>query len=278
MLLAPTSPSPVRLRTLFLSDLHLGNAGSRADLVLAFLQAHRADAYYLVGDILDLSLPFGTTWGDDQQGVIDHLRMRVLAGAMVVFVQGNHDPHGTVPPQMRLQTAPVQSAVHLAADGRRYLVLHGDSADFGPFQQRWLERIGMAADQVLRRVDHGIAALANWAGLTTTGVMPGLMRALNARLYRQGKHEGQLVQLARNAGLDGVICGHFHLPALHNRHGHIYANCGDWLDNFMALAEDFSGKLALLQAVMPAVQQSGQQSGQLSGARPVLGQNAMGAG
>jgi UDP-2,3-diacylglucosamine pyrophosphatase LpxH len=266
-----SSPSqPMQMRTLFLSDLHLGNAGSRADLVLAFLQAHRAQIYYLVGDILDLSLPFGSTWGADQQAVIDHLQARHRAGAQVVFVQGNHDPHHAhVPTDMRLNVVPVQRAEHAGADGRRYLVVHGDSADFGPFQHRWLERIGMAADQVLRRVDHGISVMARWAGLTTAGVMPGLMRALNTRLYRQGQHEDQLVQLARDADLDGVICGHFHLPALHTRLGEVYANCGDWLDNFVALGEDFSGKLALLQAVMPVAQ--------VSGARPVLGQKAVGA-
>jgi UDP-2,3-diacylglucosamine pyrophosphatase LpxH len=271
MSLASSSPSPVRLRTLFLSDLHLGNAGSRADLALAFLQAHRADAYYLVGDILDLSLPFGTTWGHAQQGVIDHLLARQRAGAALVFVQGNHDPHqARVPVNMRLDVVPVQRAVHAGADGRTYLVLHGDSADFGPFRRQWLERLGVISDQMLRRVDQGIAALVRGVGWTTTGIMPRLMRALNTRLYRQGNHEGQLVQLARDAGLDGIICGHFHLPALHTRHGQVYANCGDWLDNFVALAEDFSGKLALLQAVMPAVQTSGM--------RPVLGQEAVGLG
>jgi UDP-2,3-diacylglucosamine pyrophosphatase LpxH len=271
MSLASSSPSPVRLRTLFLSDLHLGNAGSRADLALAFLQAHRADAYYLVGDILDLSLPFGTTWGHAQQGVIDHLLARRRAGATLVFVQGNHDPHlARVPAHMRLDVVPVQRVMHAGADGRTYLVLHGDSADFGPFRQQWLERLGVVSDQLLRRVDQGIAAMVRWGGWTTTGFMPRLMRALNTRLYRHGSHEGQLVQMARDAGLDGIICGHFHLPALHTRHGQIYANCGDWLDNFVALAEDFSGKLALLQAVVPAQQ--------TSGARPVLGQEAVGLG
>ena len=41
-------------RTLFISDLHLGALSSRPDLVLRFLQQHRADTYVLIGDILDL--------------------------------------------------------------------------------------------------------------------------------------------------------------------------------------------------------------------------------
>ena len=61
-------------------------------------------------------------------------------------------------------------------------------------------------------------------------------------------HEQRLVGLARNEGLDGIICGHFHLPALHDRHRLIYANCGDWLDNFAAVAEDHQGRLCLLGA------------------------------
>jgi UDP-2,3-diacylglucosamine pyrophosphatase LpxH len=250
------SGSPhLRLRALFLSDLHLGNAGSRADLILAFLQTHRAETYYLVGDILDLSLPFGSIWGNAQQAVIDHLQARQQDGAKVVFVLGNHDPEAAlVPEDLKLGHTPVQHAVHIAADGLRYLVVHGDSADFGPFRKKWLERIGMAADQVMRRLDQGMSVLARWMGMTFVGVMPGLMRALNMRLYHGGNHETHLVQLSQAAGLDGVICGHFHLPALHLRQGQVYANCGDWLDNFGALGEDFFGRLSLLHAMPPVTQ------------------------
>ncbi len=43
----------VRVRTLFLSDLHLGTKGCQADVLLDFLKTYDADTIYLVGDIVD---------------------------------------------------------------------------------------------------------------------------------------------------------------------------------------------------------------------------------
>ena len=248
LIAAQTHPEPARLRSLFLSDLHLGNTGSRADLVLQFLKSHRAETYYLVGDILDLWLPFGTEWRGAQQRVIEHLRLRKSEGAEIVFVRGNHDPmiEGT-PVLRRLPVVAVPRTIHTAADGRRYLVLHGDTEDFGLFKARWLEWLGTAADQVLRRADRLICTAAAGYGRDWQGVMPRLMLGLNTLLYAGCSHEARLVGLARDEGLDGIICGHFHLPALHDAHGLVYANCGDWLDNFSALAEDHQGSLQLLK-------------------------------
>jgi UDP-2,3-diacylglucosamine pyrophosphatase LpxH len=239
---------PAPLRTIFLSDLHLGNAGSRADLVLAFLRAHRAETYYLVGDILDAFLPGGGDWSSAQQRVIDHLHARASDGAHIVFVRGNHDPRpDATPSARRLPTDPISHAVHEAADGRRYLVLHGDAEDRGPFKIRQLEQIGTFADHALRRIDRAICAVAEQSGMAFTGVMPVLMSALNRAIYAGRAHERRLIARTRAAGLDGIVCGHFHIPALHGVDGLTYANCGDWLDHFAALAEDHSGRLSLIR-------------------------------
>ncbi len=57
--------------------------------------------------------------------------------------------------------------------------------------------------------------------------------------------------LARAEGLDGVICGHFHLAGLHREHGLVYANCGDWVDSATALVEGFDGTLQLMGVPVP---------------------------
>ncbi len=42
-----------RVRTLFLSDIHLGTKGCQAEKLLDFLRHYEADTIYLVGDIVD---------------------------------------------------------------------------------------------------------------------------------------------------------------------------------------------------------------------------------
>jgi hypothetical protein len=120
--------SPIqRHRSLFLSDLHLGSMACRADLVLRFLQQNQAEHYVLVGDILDIWGPIPAHWSAAAQQVIDHLHARHGDGARVSYIIGNHDPRPATAPLARQAPVPaVQEIEHSAADGRRYLVLHGD--------------------------------------------------------------------------------------------------------------------------------------------------------
>jgi UDP-2,3-diacylglucosamine pyrophosphatase LpxH len=65
--------------------------------------------------------------------------------------------------------------------------------------------------------------------------------------------EERLAGVARSHHADGIICGHFHKPALHEDHGAVYANCGDWVENASALVETPGGRLALIDwAAAPA--------------------------
>ena len=52
-MLAHEPEGDTRVRTLFLSDLHLGTKGCQAEKLLEFLRDHEADVIYLVGDIID---------------------------------------------------------------------------------------------------------------------------------------------------------------------------------------------------------------------------------
>ena len=63
------------------------------------------------------------------------------------------------------------------------------------------------------------------------------------------KVAGQWKYLYRAVGYDGIICGHFHHPALHNGFGTTSANCGcgDWSGNNTAIVEDFDGHLDLVR-------------------------------
>src|SRR3546814_5056919 len=44
---------PAHYRTIWISDIHLGTRGCKADLLLEFLRHTESDTLYLVGDIID---------------------------------------------------------------------------------------------------------------------------------------------------------------------------------------------------------------------------------
>jgi UDP-2,3-diacylglucosamine pyrophosphatase LpxH len=234
-------------RALFLSDLHLGSLGCRADLVLDFLSRNSAPVIYLVGDILDIWHPLRVHWTATHDAIIDHLCRQAEAGVRLVYLVGNHDAeirrdagHTNLPVEI------AEDAVHETAHGQRYLVLHGDICDSRLMRWHICTRIGSRVDSVLRMMDHSLRNLRHRMHPEKRSFIQALLSWVNSALSFGHGHEKRLVTLAKARGHDGVICGHFHLAGLHHNHGLLYANCGDWVDSFTAIAEDHMGRLSVV--------------------------------
>ena len=60
------------------------------------------------------------------------------------------------------------------------------------------------------------------------------------------RFEEAAVERARQLELDGVICGHIHVPRIEWINGLLYANSGDWVENCTALVEEANGHIGLL--------------------------------
>ncbi|SOC16119.1 UDP-2,3-diacylglucosamine pyrophosphatase LpxH [Rhodobacter sp. JA431] len=246
-----------RFRTLFLSDLHLGARGCRADDILEFLKTVEADTIYLVGDILDIWHPGKVHWGAKQDAIWEDLTRRHTEGARVVYLPGNHDAALRPGGGGRLDRFEcADSLTHIAADGARYLVLHGDQCDARIFRFHLMTRIGSRADAALRAVD---AWLRHLRPSMERGVFELLISGVNQLMMVGNGFEQRLAALAKAGNHDGVVCGHFHKAALRESEGITYANCGDWVDSRTALVETFDGSLQLIewQAAPEAVPTSG---------------------
>lgn len=246
-----------RHRALFLSDLHLGALGSRADLVADFLQAHRADTIFLVGDIFDVWHPLMVRWGAAERRVVELLRQRADEGCRLVYLRGNHDaPYmsdrctSRLASDIALPVEPAARMVHVTEDGQRFLVIHGDVCDARPLRFHILTRLGSRLDSLLLLADGALRTLRLAFGPHGRGPLKLILSALNDLIYCNRAHERRLVALARAEGLDGVICGHFHIAAIHQDHGPLYVNCGDWVDSFTAVVETRDGRLQLVGAAV----------------------------
>ena len=143
-MLEPATDSTKQVRTLFLSDVHLGMKGCQADKLLEFLREYDAETIYLVGDIVDgWQLKASWHWPQTHNDVVQKLLRKARKGARVLYIPGNHDEflrdyYGTHFGGIEV----VEDAVHVAADGKRYLVIHGDLFDVVIRHARWLALLG----------------------------------------------------------------------------------------------------------------------------------------
>lgn len=242
-----TLPSPRQHRALFLSDLHLGATGCRPDLILDFLRKNTAPVIYLVGDILDIWHPLHLHWSATHDAILGLLSDRARTGTRLVYLIGNHDAELRQHPQPGLLQAELAEQItHETADGQRLLVLHGDSCDARILSWHICTRIGSRLDAALRRIDHRLRRFGRSLAPQERSLIETVLSWINAAMAMGHGHERRLVALARATGHDGVVCGHFHLAGLHRHHGLTYANCGDWVDSFTAIAETDDGSLSIL--------------------------------
>lgn len=136
--------SIANVRTIFISDIHLGTPGCQAKALLEFLQAYPSEQLYLVGDIIDgWQLRRGWYWPQSHNDVVQKLLKRVRKGCKVFFVPGNHDEfarqflgHSFGGIEI------VEEAIHETMDGRKFWIVHGDYFD-GVIQcAKWLAIAG----------------------------------------------------------------------------------------------------------------------------------------
>ena len=82
----------VRVRTVWISDLHLGTPGCQAAALLEFLRTVDCETLYLVGDIIDgWQLRRTWYWPQAHNDVLQKILRKARKGTRVVFVPGNHD-------------------------------------------------------------------------------------------------------------------------------------------------------------------------------------------
>src|SRR5687768_589913 len=152
--LAPLIASPLsieddaepsqRYRTIWISDIHLGTPGCKAEFLLDFLKWNDSDSLYLVGDIIDgWRLKKGWHWQQSHNDVIQKVLRKARKGTRVIYVPGNHDEFARDYVRHAFGGIEVvREAVHRTADGKRLLVTHGDLFDGVVQQARWLALVG----------------------------------------------------------------------------------------------------------------------------------------
>ena len=243
--------TPTRFRSLFLSDLHLGSRRCEAEKLLTFLKNHEADHIYLVGDTFDIWHRRAVHWTPGHDLVIDLLCERARQGVRVINLPGNHDPHGeTLHPAQSVLNALMpgyRSVVHNTPQGKRYLVTHGDCCDFWPLRSYTFSRLGSGIDGLLQgSLASRLYRRARETPVLRLLILPFIRATDLFALQALRVMENRLTRLALGGGYDGIICGHLHRPVLQQRQEVLYANCGDWVQNMSAIAEDSQGQFVIL--------------------------------
>lgn len=236
-------------RAVFISDVHIGMRASQLERLCEFLVEHRATELYLVGDIVDF-------WALERRPVTPAATGKLLRllhrlsrdGTRVILIPGNHDAQlrDCIGEEAGLELH--QDIVHHDARGRRLLVTHGDEADQVVTCHPMLSRVGAVLYDVAVGVSLALNGGRRLVGLSYWNMAGALKRLVKRACIYVGEWEETLAGQVRARGLDGVVCGHIHVPKIGEVAGMAYYNCGDWVEHATALAETWEGEFILLHA------------------------------
>jgi UDP-2,3-diacylglucosamine pyrophosphatase LpxH len=238
------------VRSIFLSDIHLGTRACQAQRLLEFLKHHESEYLFLVGDIFDLWAMGrrGVYWTAPMNTFVQKVLKRARHGTKVIFVPGNHDEAlreyvDSSFGDIRLS----QQYEHTAANGSRYLLLHGDEFDVVTKYHKWLALLGDQSYSLLVRLNILLSWVRRQLGIAGYWSLAGYAkRKVKSAVSFIYDFEESVVRNVRDKGLDGVICGHIHAAAIKQIDGTTYINCGDWVDSCTAIVEHFDGRMELV--------------------------------
>ncbi|MEN8174142.1 MAG: UDP-2,3-diacylglucosamine diphosphatase [Pseudomonadota bacterium] len=239
---------PMKVRSVWISDIHLGFRGCSAEMLLDFLRRVECEYLYLVGDIIDVwNMKRGLYWPQQHNNVIRTLLGKAKHDTRVVFVPGNHDEvfrdhEGTVFGNVSIQA----EAFHETRDGRRLLVMHGDEFDTVVKCSRWLAMLGSRVYDMLLALNHRLNGVRRRFGLGYWSLAGYLKHRVKNAVNYISSFEEAVAREARRREVDGVVCGHIHHAEIRSIDGVLYCNCGDWVESNTALVEHHNGDLELL--------------------------------
>ena len=254
--MAKTDDSIRRYRTIFISDLHLGTRGCQAELVLDFLRHNDADTIFLVGDIIDgWRLRSGWYWPQAHNDVVQKLLRKVRHGARMIFVPGNHDEFARQFVGLSFGGIEiVRNTIHVAADGKRYLVMHGDEFDVVVRHSKWLAYFGDWAYDAALFVNTRFNAIRRAFGYDYWSFSAWAKFKVKNAVNFIGSFERELAEEAKRRGADGVVCGHIHHPAIRMIDDIAYVNTGDFVESCSLVVERDDGALEVVTWSKPFAQ------------------------
>lgn len=244
----PSGSRRRRYRTIWISDVHLGTRGCNDRLLIDFLDHVDSETLYLVGDMIDgWRMKKRFYWPERHNAIVRRVMKRAKHGTRVVYIPGNHDEMFRQFAGMNFGGVEIRrKAIHITADGRRLLVLHGDEFDAIVLAHRWLAFLGDAAYTLLLKLNVVVNAARRRFGLPYWSLSKHAKRKVKNAVEFISRFEEAVAHEAARLRVDGVVCGHIHTAEERRICDVVYYNDGDWVESCTALIEHRDGRMEIL--------------------------------
>ena len=235
-----------KYKSIFISDVHLGSKGCKADLLCDFLKHNTSENLYLVGDIIDgwrLSRKY--YWPQSHTNVIRRILTAAKRDTKVTYIVGNHDEslRNLLPYDIHFGNIElVNQCRYQALNGKTYMIIHGDMFDTALRNKlAWLYHFGDMLYNILLSINAVLTKVRTYFGLPYWSLSAYLKNKTKEAVAFMSDFETLITDYCHKQKSHGVICGHVHRADIKVINGIEYMNDGDWVESCTALVEHYDG-------------------------------------
>jgi len=241
-------------KSIFISDIHLGTKGCKAELLCDFLKNNTCENLFLVGDIIDgWRLERSYYWPQSHSNVLRRILTAAKRGTNVTYVVGNHD-------EVLRKILPfiksfgdielTNSVMYNGIDGKQYLVVHGDMFDTAIANKlKFLYHLGDWIYDKLLTLNHIVNYFRKLFGYNYWSLSKYLKSKTKEAVSFMSDFENLITEYCVKRKADGIICGHIHHAEIKMIDDIWYSNTGDWVESCTALCETHDGDWIIIQLV-----------------------------
>ena len=241
-----------KVKTLFISDVHLGTKKSQVDKLLDVLKDYEFENLIIVGDFIDLTaLKKKFYWNASHSTVIQKVLRFSRKGVNVVYLLGNHDHflRGLIKEEMNINLGNIlicDEYEYQTSKGEKIYICHGDQFDGFIRLHPFLYVLGDFAYELSFKINKIYNKLRRVFGLDYWSLSKYLKSKVKDAVAFVNDFKYLSIRKLEETNCDSIMIGHIHTPAIEKIGDKNYYNTGDFCESCSFLYEDLDGNIKLV--------------------------------
>lgn len=238
----------MQIKTLFISDIHLGNPNSQADKLLKVLKEYEFEKLFIIGDFIDMTyLKRKFYWNQDHSTVIQKILRLSRRDIEVIYILGNHDYYiRSVIEEENIHFGKIlicNDYIHTTMGGEKIYLTHGDCFDGFVRISPWLYWLGDVSYEIsikLNKIYNWFRRLLKLEYWSFSAYMKTKVKSAIKFLSEYKKISQSLI---KEKNCDSIMIGHTHSPEIIKGE---YYNTGDFCESCSYIIEGLDGDIKLM--------------------------------
>ena len=239
-----------KIRTLFISDVHLGTKKCQADKLLEVFRAYEFENLIIVGDFIDLtSLKRKFYWKENHSTVIQKILRFSRKGVNVTYIIGNHDYYlRSLIKENNINIGDIElcdEKYYTTLKGENIYICHGDKFDGFIRLHPFLYSIGDWAYELSFKINFIYNKIRNLFGLKYWSLSKYLKSKVKDAISFINDFKKLAMLQIESSNTQSIMIGHIHTPAIEEIDNKKYYNTGDFCESCSYIVETLDGEIKL---------------------------------